>query len=124
MKKSFLGTICLLALVLVFTTSCKDEKKTTDTDVMEEVVVDEIIIEEVVEIDEPVSTESATEASEEASVTKDVEEVTVSYSYTVLGKEIKGSKTFDGTQAEVESAVKALTDSIQKIDPAVKITTD
>ncbi|MBU2950759.1 hypothetical protein KO493_08625 [Tamlana agarivorans] len=55
---------------------------------------------------------------------KDDETVVVTYSYTVMGKAITGSKTFKGHQKEVEAGVHKLTDSLKKIDPNIKITTN
>ena len=135
MKKTILTKMVLLAIALTFSLSCKSDKKQSDTEVTEEVTVEEVTTEETntsekddmtTDSSESTTTESdeSSETSEDLGTPEDKEGVTVSYSYTVLGKEVKGSKSFSGTQAEVESAVKKLTDSLKKIDPKIKITTN
>ena len=137
MKKLLLGTTLLLALSLTFT-SCKDNKKAESMeegienaaeateDAMEDAAdaVSEAADDagEAVEDAAEETGEAVNDAVEAAKELVDKEEVVVDYSYTVAGKEIKGSKTFSGHQDEVEAAVKKLEDSLKKIDPKITIT--
>lgn len=128
MKKILIAIMALMLSMSVMT-SCKDTKdkakEATENaaDAMEEAAEDAVdAMEEAVEETKEAG-EAVQNAVDEAIVhLKDNESVTVSYSYTSAGKEIKGSKTFKGHQDEVEKAVQKLSDSIQKIDPDVKIT--
>lgn len=127
MKKTIVSSLVLLTLVFSISTSCKGEKKSSDSDATEEIIVEEVIVEEDIIVvketaDDTTVAPEETEGSEDVLV--DEEEVTVTYSYTVAGQEIKGSKTFSGHQSVVESGVQALTDSLKKIDPKIKIITN
>lgn len=145
MKQSTLSTLALTALVLSFT-ACKENAKAaeatpTGEDPIEEVIAEEVEEEIIVE-DTPTATEASTETvsndmetetktttSDDVPLThdgsygdvKDAETVEVTYSYTLMGKVISGSKTFSGHQKEVETAVHKFSDSLKKLDPNIKI---
>lgn len=131
MKKLLLNSLLVLALCFSVA-SCKEKSAESAEDAIEETMeeTEEAVEETMEEAGEAI--EEAGEAVGEAvqeteksmeDLVEDSESVTVTFTYTALGKEVKGSKTFSGSQEEVESAVQRLTDSIKKIDPNVKITT-
>lgn len=129
MKKVLLSLVMVMALLISFT-SCKGEKKDTETT---EVEVTETVEVEVTETEDMDATE-ATEATEVETTTtegdaeapaKDVldeESVTVTYARMINGMEVKAKKTFKGSQEEVEALVKTFEDSLKKLDPNIKIT--
>ncbi|WP_067144809.1 hypothetical protein [Pseudotamlana agarivorans] len=143
MKKSILSTLALTALIVSFT-SCKDNAKAAEATPTTEEPTEEVIVVEEEEIVVEDATEESEGATEEAGTVekahstsssdaplnhdgsygdvKDAETVEVTYSYTVMGKAISGSKTFSGHQKEVETAVQKFSDSLKKIDPNIKIT--
>ncbi|KAB1068380.1 hypothetical protein F6U93_06680 [Tamlana haliotis] len=144
MKKSFLSSLALAALLVSFT-SCKDNAKADEASSSEDTTEEVVVVEEEVVVEEATEdTETEAEATPATGSTKvsggstdnveltedgsngdvkDTETVEVVYSYTVMGKVLTGSKTFSGHQDEVEASVKKLEDSLTKIDPNLKIST-
>ncbi|WMI69492.1 hypothetical protein [Mangrovimonas sp. YM274] len=114
-------------------TACKETKEKTEevTETVETTVEDAVDAVEDAADATGEAMEDAANATEEAveeaideaveGTPVDVESVTVEYDYMVAGKEVKGSKTFSGSQEEVEAAVKALQDSLTKVDPNIKV---
>ncbi|WP_197276093.1 hypothetical protein [Mangrovimonas sp. TPBH4] len=129
MKKLLL---ILLAVGISFT-ACKETKEKTEevTETVENTMEDAVdaveeaaeatgeAVEEAVDATEEAVEDAIDEAVEGTPV--DTESVTVEYDYMVAGKEVKGSKTFTGSQEEVEAAVKMLQDSLTKVDPNIKV---